>query len=55
MFVWGEASIQPGTVQLALGFAFGAIFVWLTYLCWCGVKEHIKSIAADYRKLKLGK
>ncbi len=55
MFTWGEASIPPGILQIVLGIVVGAVFAWLSYLCWSGIKEHIKKIAADYRKLKLGK
>lgn len=55
MFVWGEASISPGILQLALGVLVGAVFVYLTYLCWSGIKGYIKEISKDYRKLKVGK
>lgn len=54
MFVWGESSISPGIIQIALGLAIGAVFAWLTYTCWGGIKKFIKGIAADYRKLKIG-
>lgn len=55
MFVWGESSISPGILQIALGLAIGAVFAWLTCICWGGIKKFIKGIAADYRKLKMGK
>ena len=55
MFVWGEASVPPGILQLALGVLVGVVFAWLTYLCWSGIKECIKEISKDYRKLKVGK
>lgn len=54
MFVWGEASVSPGIIQIALAFAVGAVFLWLANLCWKGIKGHIKDISADYRKHMLG-
>ena len=53
MFVWEEASIAPGILQIALGLAVSAVFAWLTYTCWGGIKHCVKAIAADYRKLKI--
>lgn len=55
MFVWGEASIPPGLLQLALSIAAGAFFIWLVWLCWRGLKEYIKAISAKYRKLTINK
>jgi uncharacterized membrane protein len=55
MFVWGDSAISPGMLQIALGLIIGAVFAWLTYICWSGIKDFIKEIAANYRKLKIGK
>ena len=53
MFVWGEASVQPGVLQLILGVAVGAIFILLLWLCWCGLKTYIKTVSKKYRSFKL--
>ncbi|MDR0948444.1 MAG: hypothetical protein LBM69_02855, partial [Lachnospiraceae bacterium] len=55
MFRWGDFSVSPGILQIILGLIVGAVFVWLTYICWSGIKNFIRDIAADYCKLKIGK
>lgn len=55
MLVFGDNSIPPGILQLALSILIGVLFIWLTLLCWRGLKKYIKKVSEKYRKLKLDK
>lgn len=55
MFVYGDMSVSPGILQLALSLIVGAVFIILTWLCWIGLKKYVKTVSQKYYNRKLKK